>query len=94
MNRFFAWLFRGLGQLILWFFRSIGGLIAELFREIGRGIGRLIARFLPWAIGAALILGMVKFMPEVVGPLIGIAFCFVALWVMTRRLLPGGRKKK
>ncbi|MBP9727961.1 MAG: hypothetical protein KBD27_01140 [Candidatus Moranbacteria bacterium] len=91
---FFTWIGRQLWALISWVFRSIGGLIAELFREIGRGIGRLIARFLPWAIGAALIIGMIQFMPEVVAPLIGIVFCFVALWVMVRSILPGGKKKK
>ena len=91
---FFQWAGRQFGAFVLWLLRSIGGLIAEFCREIGRGIGRLITRVLPWAIGAALVIGMVNFMPEVVGPLVGIAFCFVALWVMMRRLLPGSGKKK
>lgn len=87
------WIGRQLRALITLVLRSLGGLIAELFREIGRGIGRLIARFLPWAIGAGVVLGIVKFMPEVVAPLLGIAFCIGALWVMVRRLLSGGKKK-
>jgi hypothetical protein len=90
---FFQWIGRQLWALIAWAFRSIGDLIAEFFREVGRGIGRLIARFLPWTIGAAVIIGMIKFMPEVVAPLVGIIFCFVALWVMVRGILPGKRKK-
>ena len=90
----FQWVGRQLWALVTWVFRSIGGLIAELLRETGRGIGRLFARFLPWAIGAALVVGMIKFMPEVVAPLVGIVFCFVALWVMVRGILPGGKKKK
>lgn len=90
---FFQWIGRQLWALVSWVFRSIGGLIAELCREIGRGIGRLIARFLPWAIGAALIIGMVKFMPEVVAPLVGIAFCIIAIRVMVRGILPGKKKK-
>lgn len=91
---FLQWVGRQLWAFTSWVFRSLGGLIAELLREVGRGIGRLIARFLPWAIGAALVIGMVKFMPEVIGPLVGIAFCFIALRVMVRGLLPGGKKKK
>lgn len=94
MARFFTWILEQLGALILWVPRAIGGLVAELLREIGLGIGRLIARFLPWAIGAALVLGMIKFMPEVVAPLVGIAACFYAIWLMVRSILPGGRKKK
>ena len=90
---FFQWIGRQLGVFVLWLLRSIGGLIAELFREMGRGIGRLVARFLPSATRAAAIVSMIKFMPEVVGPLVGIAFCFIALRVMVRSILPGGKKK-
>lgn len=88
------WIGRQLWTLISWVLRSLSEMIAELFREIGRGFGRLITRFLPWAIGAGVVVGMIKFMPEVVAPLVGIVFCFVALWVMVRGILPGGKKKK
>lgn len=90
---FFQWIGRQLWALVAWVFTSIGGLITELLRETGRGIGRLIGRILPWAIGAVLVVGIIKFMPEIIGPLVGIAFCFVALRVMVRGLLPGGKKK-
>lgn len=94
MDRFFTWIGRQLGAFVLWLLRSLGEMIAELLREVGRGIGRLIARALPWVIGAAVILGVIHFAPGAVAPLVGIAFCLVAIRVMVRGLLPGGKKKK
>jgi hypothetical protein len=64
MARFFEWFFQGLGRIILWMFRAIGDTLADLLREIGRGFGRLIARVLPWGIGALAIIGLVKYSPD------------------------------
>lgn len=67
--------------------------MARFFSWIGRGIGSLVWRFLPWITGALVALGTIEFAPEMAAPLVGIAFCFIALWVMVRGFLPGKKKK-
>jgi hypothetical protein len=92
MARFFEWFFQGLGRIILWMFRAIGDTLADLLREIGRGFGRLIARVLPWGIGALAIIGLVKYSPDTLVQLGGIGILVFAFWVMVRGIIPGRRK--
>lgn len=92
MAQFFDWLFRGIGRIILWMLQAIGGMLANLLREIGRGIGRLIARALPWALGALAILGMVTYAPDTLIQLGGIGILVYAGWVIFRGIIPGRRK--
>lgn len=92
MAQLFVWIVRGIGQVVVWAFRSIGDMLADLLREIGRGLGRLIARVLPWGIGALAVIGLVKYSPDTLVQLGGIGILVFALWVMVRGIIPGRRK--
>lgn len=89
--QFFTTILNTCGAMVLWVVRMLAGVMEEIFHGIGRGLGQMMAQLMPWIIGAAVVLGVIKFMPEIVGPLFGIAVCIIALRVMVRGFFPGGR---
>jgi len=91
MNQFFTTILNTLGAMALWVVRMLAGVVEEIFRGIGHGLGQLMAQAMPWIVGAVVVLGVIKFAPEVIGPLFGIAVCIIALRVMVRSFFGGGR---
>ncbi len=70
-----------------------GWFVNDLVVGTATATGRLVRRLAPWTIGALLVVWLMKYQPGLVASLIGIAFCFIAIGWMARRLLPGNKKK-
>lgn len=94
MGQFFTTILNTCGAMALWVLRMLAGVVEEIFRGIGRGLSQMLAQMMPWIIGAVVILGVIKFMPEIIGPLFGIAVCIIALRVMMRGFFPRGRNNE
>jgi len=90
MGNFGMAILRGLGSFLAWVGRAIVTIIRTLLEESVRGVFGLLRPILPWAVGAAIVLLLMRFAPETAEAII----VLIILGLVLKMMLGKSPKKK